>query len=59
MAKVNANWSDIMATIQLYQSAALRNDRVKADELRAQAHDLLDVALDLQDTLGHVALGRV
>lgn len=42
-----AAWTQLHGLTQAYQAAVLRGDMANADELRTQAHDLLDSNLDL------------
>lgn len=51
-----AAWKDVNALSGAYQAAVLRGDTEKAQELRQQAHDMLDTHLDLQNEVAQAAI---
>ena len=51
-----AAWKELNALSSLYQTALLRGDDAKAQELRQQAHDMLDTHLDLSGEIVQATL---
>lgn len=51
-----AAWKDLNAKSSSYQAAILRGDDKAANALRQEAHDLLDIHLDLSGEVAKAAL---
>lgn len=51
-----AAWKDVNALSGAYQAAVLRGDDEKAQQLRQEAHDMLDTHLDLQNEVAQAAM---
>lgn len=51
-----AAWKDVNALAGAYQAAVLRGDDARAQQLRQEAHDMLDTHLDLQNEVAQAAL---
>jgi len=51
-----AAWKDVNALAGVYQAAVLRGDNARAQQLRQEAHDMLDTHLDLQNEVAQAAL---
>ena len=47
LIKAAASWMQLHSLTQAYQAAILRNDVEGAETIRRQAHDVLDVNLDM------------
>jgi len=51
-----AAWKDVNAKSSAYQAAQLRGDTEQAAAIRQEAHDMLDLHLDLLDEVTRAAL---
>lgn len=51
-----AAWKDVSAKLYAYQAALLRGDEAAAQEIRQEAHDMLDICLDLNGAVVRSAL---